>query len=145
MRIKPTRRLPASLALLIVVTVLNGCSGSTEDVRETFCKNLAIAQLGVARDVEWDDTRQTIQRPEYALLTVRVKGGGRTSCWFEYDAVEESAQTHVDPLSAYATLPYQISVNGRVLGPREALDAVNAEQRRMGRAAIEQLRQAAQR
>lgn len=144
MRITSPSRTVRLLLLLPAAMVLSACTGSDEDVRITFCKQLAIAQLDLPEDVVWGESSQQIKRPEYAIVTVRPERGGRTSCWFEYDAAEETAETHVDPLSAYATLPYQVSVNGKVLGPRETLDAVNAEQRRLGRAAVEQLRQTLQ-
>ena len=133
------------LALLGGALALSACTGSDEDVRVTFCKNLAIVQLSVPEDVEWEDTEQQIQRPEYAAITVHVEDGGTATCWFEYDAIEETAESHVDPLSAYSTLPYQMTVNGQQLAERALLDAVNAEQRRQGRAAVEQLRKAAYR
>jgi hypothetical protein len=138
-------RVVAAFTLLGATLVISACTGSDEDVRETFCKNLAIAQLKAAPDVEWQDSEQQIKHPEYAIITVRVKGDGRTSCWFEYDALEETAGSHVDPLSAYSTLPYQVSVNGKVLSERATLDAVNAEQIRQGKAAVEALRKAAYR
>jgi len=138
-------RVAATLTLLGGALLLSACTGSDEDVRVTFCKSLLIAQLSAPDDVEWEDTKQQIQRPEYAAITVQVEDGATATCWFEYDAIEETAESHVDPLTAYSTLPYQMSVNGQQLADRVLLDAVNAEQRRLGRAALEQLRQAAYR
>lgn len=135
-------RLPLLLGAMLGLVA---CSGSGEDVRETFCKNLAIAMLDLSEDTEWQDSEQHIQRPEFATITVRPEGGGAASCWFEYDAAEETAETHVDPLSAYSTLPYRMTLNGKPVADRVLLDAVNAEQIRQGRAAVEQLRQAAYR
>lgn len=132
-------------ALLGAAVLLGGCSGSTEDVRVTFCKNLAIAQLSAAPDAEWDAPRQVVKHQEYAQITVQLKGGGRTSCWFEYGGAAEEAAPGIDSLDPFSTLPYQVSVNGRLLSPQATRDAVNAEQRRMGREAVRQLRQAAER
>lgn len=124
---------------------LAGCSGSTEDVRVTFCKNLAMAQLSLPADVTWEPVKPVLKHQEYAQITVRAQGRGRTTCWFEYESAAEEAAPGPDSLDPFSTLPYQISVNGTPLTDRAALDAVNAEQRRMGRAAVEQLRQAAYR
>jgi hypothetical protein len=133
------------LTLLSVGLSLAGCSGSGEDPRETFCKNLTVAMLGLPGDSEWQDSTQAIQRPEFATITVRAQRGATATCWFEYDVPEETAETHVDPLSAYATLPYRMTLNGKTVADRVLLDAVNAEQIRQGKQVIEQLRQAAYR
>jgi hypothetical protein len=122
-----------------------GCSGSGEDPRETFCKNLTVAMYSLSDDVQWQESEQVIKDPQFAKITVRPKTGNRATCWFEYDAPEETAESHVDPLSAYATLPYRMTLNGKAVAERTLLDAVNAEQIRQGKAVVEQLRQAAYR
>jgi hypothetical protein len=138
-------RLAPLFPLLAGVAALAGCSGSTEDVRVTFCKNLAIDQLSLPADVDWAAPKQTVRDQEYAIVTVKAQGGGRTSCWFEYEDGSADTAAHPDSLDDFSTLPYQVSVNGKVLSQRATLDAVNAEQRRMGRALVKQLRQAVQR
>lgn len=126
-----------------MVLLLVGCTNSTEDVRDTFCKHLALSMLGQSGDGDWAQTDHQFKRPEYATVQVNLKEGGQATCWFGYDDNgEETAETHVDPLSAYDTLPYAMTLNGKRVDDQTLLNAVNAEQRRQGRAAIEQLRQA---
>lgn len=141
---KPVNRWSWSV-LLGSALIMSACSGSTEDVREVLCKRLAMTLLPIDKDTAWKDSEQRIKGPEYAVIAVRPEGGGEARCWFEYDAVEETAESHVDPLSAYATLPYQMTLNGRQVDDRILLQAVNAERIRQGRAAIEPLRHATHR
>ena len=135
----------SALAILLGSTLLAGCSGSTEDVRITFCKNLASTQLSLSENADWQPVKPVVKHQEDAQVTVRAKNAGRVTCWFEYEDAAEEAAADPDSLDPFSTLPYQISVNGKLLSARAALDAVNAEQIRMGRAAVEKLREAAYR
>lgn len=138
--------LPAAVRILLTVglsaALLSGCTNSTEDVRDTFCKHLTLAMLGQSGDGDWAATEHRFKRPEYATVRVTLKDGGQATCWFEYDENgEETAETHVDPLSAYETLPYAMTVNGERVDEQTLLKAVNAEQLRQGREVIDRLRQ----
>lgn len=139
------------LLLAGAAAVLAGCSGPTEDVRVTLCKNLTTALLPAARSIEWQGNENSFRRPEYAItaLTFEVEESGDTqragqsTCHYAYEALEDTAVTLADPLSAYANLPYRMSIDGRTLPDAQLLELVNAEQRRQGRQVIETLQKGA--
>jgi hypothetical protein len=139
------------LVLAGAAALLAGCSGSTEDVRVTLCKNLTTALLPTAQSIEWQGNENSFRRPEYAItaLTFEVEEGagtqrtGQSACHYAYEALEDTAVTLADPLSAYANLPYRMSIDGRTLSDAELLRLVNAEQRRQGRQVIETLQKGA--
>jgi len=145
------RRL-AMVSLLGAAVLLGGCSGSTEDVRVTFCKDLTSALKPDAKSVEWTGNENRFKRPEFAItmLTFEVVGqdggryGGRSACHYAYEALEDTAIALADPLSAYATLPYRMTLDGVALSDAELLRLVNAEQKRRGRQVLDGLQKGAQ-
>ena len=46
-----------------------GCSGSTEDVRITFCKDLAVGLTG-SESIEWTGGENRFNRPAYAITAL---------------------------------------------------------------------------
>ena len=141
------RYLPISFTATAAAVLLAACSGSTEDVRVTFCKNISSALVPGAESVEWTGNENTFRRPEYATATLTfdvVDDNGtrksmRTACYFEYDAIEDTAQHLADPFSAYSTLAFAMSVDGRSLSDAELVRLRNDEQIRLGRAVINTL------
>ncbi len=139
------------LALPAALSLLAGCSGPTEDVRVKLCKNLTTALQPAAASIDWKGNENSFRRPEYAItsLTFEVTAGdgarrsGRSACHYAYEALEDTAITLADPLSAYATLPFQMTLDDRTLSDAELLQLVNAELRRQGRQLIETLRKGA--
>lgn len=137
-------RATKTLALAVVLGGVSACSGPTEDVRVSFCKNISSALVGDAASIEWKANDNTFRRPEYAIaaLTFDVDEAGgasrtmQTACYFEYDAIEDTAQHLADPFSAYATLPFAMTVDGRMLADAELVRLRNAEQVRQGKAVI---------
>ncbi len=134
-------------ALGVLIGSLAACSGSTEDVRVTLCKNLTSAQLG-SDALEWAEPELAFKRPEYAITRLRYAGAGApaegtSACYFAYEALDDTAVNLANPITAYATLPFAMSLDGRVLSDAETLQAVNAEQRRLGRQALDTLHQGA--
>ena len=140
-----------STIFTLAAVVLAGCSGSTEDVRVTLCKNLTAAQQATA-SIEWGDPEFTFHRPEYATTTLHYEAvaadGGKTpmssACHFAYEALDDTAVNLANPIDAYETLPFAMTLNGRVLSDAELLRVVNAEQQRLGRQALGRLEQGAQ-
>lgn len=133
----PFIRFAPAAALL----ALAGCSGSTEDVRISFCKDLTRSQAG-GDSVKFTNVEQQIHRPSHAIIRLAYEsfsGTGVADCYYAYDIVEETVIDHVDPLAAYATLPYRLDINGQQLTDRELLTAVNQQQIRNGKAAVEKL------
>jgi len=138
------------VALSLALVFITGCSGSREDVRVALCKNLTTALVAPGGSVEWTGGENSFNRPSYAVtaLSFEVTEGGQTrsqhsACHYAYEALEDTAQTLADPLSAYATLPFKMSLGDRVLSDAELLKLVNAEQMRQGRQVVESLEQGA--
>jgi hypothetical protein len=127
--------LAACLALPVSVLLLSGCSGKTEDVRIVLCKEVTDRLLADMRPIAWTANSQRINRPAFAVIQLEFstgkqqKGRSMTSeCYFAYDTVEENVITHVDELSAYATLPYRMTIDGKEV-PKQILQrAVSDEQ-----------------
>lgn len=130
-------------ALAIAVALLAGC-GDTEDVRVTFCKGVSEALVPDAEAVEWTENENRFKRPEYAIVKLNFdvvgRDGGKrsmdTECFYAYDAVEETVVDHVDPFFAYATLPFAMAVDGRMISDAELVRLRNDEQVRRGKAVI---------
>ena len=128
-----------------------GCSGSTEDVRVTLCKNLTQSMHLSSESIEWKGNENTFKRPEYAVtsLTFDVVGkdgsrAGESACHYAYEELEDTALNLANPMDAYATLPFAMTVDGRMLSDAELLELVNAEQRRQGRQVLDTLEKGAQ-
>ena len=128
-----------------------GCSGPTEDVRVTLCKNLTQSMQLSSESIEWKGNENTFKRPEYAItgLSFELVGrdGSRTSmqsaCHYAYEELEDTALSLANPMDAYATLPFAMTIDGRALGDAELLRLVNEEQKRQGRKVVSTLEQGA--
>ena len=142
-------RMALAAQLVAGLVLISGCSGSREDVRVALCKNLTTALLGSADSVEWTGGENSFYRPSHAVtgLTFEVTDGdvrrGTSACHYAYEALDETAQTLADPLSAYANLPFRMTFDGHALADQELLRLVNAEQLRQGRKAVETLERGA--
>ena len=140
-----------TVCLIAAAGTLASCSGSTEDVRVSLCKNLSTALQPSAQSIEFTGGENTFNRPSYAVtgLTFDVvdsdgkRASMRSACHYAYEALDDTALTLADPLSAYATLPFKMTLNGRELSKVELRDLVNAEQRRLGKKAIDTVKQGA--
>jgi len=147
----PTSLIRIFLGACLATAALTGCSGSSEDVRVSFCKNLSQALQPAGHKIDWTSNENQFRRPEYAITKLRYEvtdaDGERTlmrsGCHFEHESLDDSVLDLADPLSAYATLPFKMTVNGEALPDAELLRLVNAEQRRLGRAVVDQLNQGA--
>lgn len=133
-----------------VVALTSGCSGSTEDVRVTFCKDLTRSLLTPSDPIEWTGGENTFVRPAYAVtgLTFSIGNGaaartGESACHYEYEALDDTAVNLADPLQAYATLPFAMALDGRMLSDQELVAAVRSEQKRKALALMSGLEQGA--
>ena len=122
----------------VATVLLQGCSGPQEDPRVSFCRGLA-SDLTGQPVADWVHTGERIVEPEYAEVKVR-SGERRVSCWYAYEAVEPGAMEQATPLLAYATLPYQVEVDGERLGGERLKAAVARQQKEFGRAMLDQAR-----
>lgn len=142
-----TSELPRKLTtvcLLSGTVLLAACSGSTEDVRVTLCKNLTVALQPAAESIEWKGNENTFRRPEYAIIALTFdvvekdgkRSAGQSACHYAYEALDDTAVNLANPITAYANLPFAMSVDGVDLTDAELLRLVNAEQKRLGRQAV---------
>ena len=139
--------IPAIAALLIGVILLPGCSGPQEDVRIGFCKNLITTQLMSPRNIEWKESKSKIRRPEYAKITVTFTARSQSSeatpmqadCFYKYATADENVMTQSDPLSAYATVPYKMIMNGETLSEHNLREAVKSAALNQGRALVDRV------
>jgi len=133
---------PAGL-LLTGLIAIPGCSGTSEDVRITFCKNLTNALTDTATDVAWQEPDVKIKRPEFAAVTVGFDANGESTtatCYYQYDLVEETAMDHANPILAYATLPYRMTLNGKDLSKPFLTKITGDEQIRQGKIAMDRVK-----
>ncbi|MBK5931323.1 hypothetical protein [Halochromatium salexigens] len=137
------RRAAAALgSLLIGSGLLAGCANPGEDVRVRLCKDLVAGQLGTT---QFDWTQVSTKTPGYqdAIVSLRWSnaGGdesaGSATCAYPYNAVEDTAQQLADPLSAYATSPSEVLINGETLRGQALADAVAQAMQRQGRELID--------
>ncbi len=144
---KPLSRAVAITIFASGLSLLGACSGSREDVRVTFCKDLISALQSDPEAIEWTGEENTFQRPEFAVtgLTFDVMGrdggrdSGRAACHYAYDALEDTAVNLAYPFDAYATLPYRMTIDGVALSDNELLRMINTEQKRRGRQVLQTL------
>jgi hypothetical protein len=117
----------------------------------TLCKNLTAALTVDAGSIEWKDNKNTFHRPEYAVTALTFEAADssgdrktmQSACHYAYEALDDTAVTLADPISAYANLPFRMTFNGRQLSDAELLQRINAEQKRLGRKAVATLQQGA--
>jgi hypothetical protein len=146
---KPGILAAGGLALSLVL--ITACSGPTEDVRVTLCKNLTSAMQLSSQSIEWKGNENTFHRPEYAVTSLSFdvvdRDGGRTAmqsaCHYAYEELEDTALNLANPMDAYATLPFAMTIDGRALSDAELLRMVNEEQKRQGRQIISTLEKGA--
>ena len=149
-----TIAMPGVLAagvLMSGLTLMGGCSGPTEDVRVTLCKNLTQSLHLSTESIEWKANENTFKRPEYAVTSLTfdvvgadgVKVGKQSACRYAYEELEDTALNLANPMDAYATLPFAMTVDGRALGDAELLRLVNEEQKRQGRRVVSTLEKGA--
>lgn len=138
----------AKAALLCCVILFPGCSGPQEDVRLTYCKDLVKVRLDASQGIEWKGSESEIRRPEYAQITLNfdaAQGDGahvpmQAACYYRYDTGDENAMTHSTPLSAYATVPYRMTVNGKEVGERALHEAIKSAALQQGTELMQRIR-----
>ena len=119
------------------VLVLAGCSGSTEDVRITLCKDMVLARLNPP-SVQW--TAVTTAPGDDLAVGLRFAVGGRdgrATCRYRYDAVDDTVLTLADPLSAYSTSPYRMTLDGRAVVNPQLAETIKQAMLKQGRAFLD--------
>jgi hypothetical protein len=137
------------VALTLASLWLWGCSGPREDVRVSFCKELVKTRVEAPASLRWTSA-ETHPRGRSGLSVVLgfeeqgAAGPGRprqATCHYGYDAVEDTAMTLSDPLSAYATSPETMTIDGEPL-PRPVLaESIKNAMIQQGKALLDRARQ----
>ncbi len=126
-------------SILIGSSLLVGCSHPGEDVRVRLCKDLVAVQLGTDQ-LSWTHVDTRTAGYDDATISLRwsgVAGDGSAFCAYPYNAVDDTAQQLADPLSAYATSPSEVIINGDTLSGRALANAIAQAMQRQGRALID--------
>lgn len=138
------RSLKSYVAILVlclspVLLLLAGCSNQGEDVRVTLCKDIVYTQVGSSVTVTGTDTATKGRRQ--AEVRVRYSDQGSEAqavCYYDHDAVEDTADHLSDPLSAFATSPSEVIIDGRRLSPSGLGEAVKQAMLKQGRELVDQ-------
>ncbi|WP_058554192.1 hypothetical protein [Thiohalocapsa sp. ML1] len=134
-----------TLAALFTAALLAvGCSGAGEDVRVRLCKDIVTVQGGTAPLFQSAEART--RGREYAEVRVAYTAGGEAgsaSCFYRYNAVEDTADQIANPLTAYSTSPYRVIIGSRTLPQGELATAIGRAMQKQGREFVEQAGEAA--
>lgn len=115
------------LALVTLASVLTvSCTGKTEDVRINLCREMTGRILDSMQPITWHSQETEIRKAGDAAirlaLSVTRENGDETrvtsACFFEHNLPEESALDHVNPLAAFSTVPYTMTINDKTV-PRD--------------------------
>lgn len=144
---KRTTPLPLIIgALLSASALIASCSDSREDVRVSFCKRLVTTQLESPSSVRWTSA-ETQPRGHSGLSVVLGFASGdpgrtrQASCLYRYNAVDDTALTLSDPLSAYSTSPETMTIDGEMLTRPALAEAVKQAMITQGKAIIDRAQQ----
>ncbi|EXJ16280.1 hypothetical protein [Imhoffiella purpurea] len=127
------RRCVLGAVSVTLLTAMSGCSNSGEDVRVVLCKDVVQALLSSdSGPVAWSSADIRMRRGEDLRVDLgfSAPGGGgsaramRAVCIYPYDAVEDTALTLADPMSAYSTSPRRVILNGRSVSNPQLAEAV---------------------
>lgn len=133
------------VVFLSVGLLVSGCSSPTEDVRVTLCKNIVLKETGPSATIKGADTET--KGYEHAAVRVRYSSQGRDGeavCYYEYNAQENTALQLSDPLSAYATSPFEVKIDGKTLTRPGLASAVKGAVTQQGKEWIERAKQGIQ-
>ena len=133
---KAFKRFSASVAVLL----LAACSGSTEDVQLTLCKQLAgDLVFGDYQKSDWLKEDMKFKGYDDLEVIVRYKtqsGEGETRCYYTYDTTDDNAMTLANPATAYATYPSKVTRDGNVLESMMWAKKINEIMLKQGKEAI---------
>lgn len=133
-------------SILSSVLLLSGCSDNpTESVHVTLCKDIARVKLPSVGAVTWNQGDMEIHRPEYAVIHV-LAGSPPTkvSCYYNHNAVEDTALGLSNPLSEYATSPFKVTINGQQLSKSALAESVKQAMLLQGSEFVDRAKQGVQ-
>ena len=126
-------------SLLIV-----GCSGSTEDVRLTLCKDLVPELTSSSGKPEFIAEDIVIQGYEDLQVRLSFNTGnqaGKMVCFYPYNTPEENVIDHVNPAAAFDTYPNRVMLNGETLDHSMVAKKINQVLIKQGKQAIDKVKQ----
>ena len=132
-----------SKLFLAVPVLLGACSGSTEDVRLTLCKDLTPEFHDSPGQMEWISEDVVIKGYEDLEVRLKYLAGdteGSFSCFDPYDAVEDNATMVADPSAAFSTYPNRVMQNGETLDHGLVAGKINEVLLKQGKQAIESVK-----
>jgi len=118
--------------------LIAGCSNPSEDVRVTLCKDIVSTERGSSVRILGAETRT--KGHEHAAVSVRFStegGEAQAVCYYDYDAVDDTALQLSDPLSAYATSPFEVVIDGKKLSRSGLAEAVKQAMLKQGRELVD--------
>jgi len=129
--------------LLSSLLLFSGCSDNpTQAVHVTLCKDIARVHLPSAGPVTWNHGDMEIRRPEYAVIHVQAGSPPtKVSCYYNHNAVEDTALGLSDPLSEYATSPFKVTINGQPLSKSALAESVKQSMLLQGREFVDRAKQ----
>jgi hypothetical protein len=134
-------KISKTMAVLPVLVLLGACSGSTEDVQLTLCKQLTGEMLfSDYQKSDWLSEDMKFKGYDDLEVIVRYKkasGEGESRCFYAYDAVEDNVMTVANPATAYATYPSKVIQDGTVVSSKVYAAKINEIMLKQGKAAIQ--------
>ncbi|WP_242470938.1 hypothetical protein [Thiocystis violacea] len=115
----------------------------------TLCKDMASGLLNAPSTPVWREARAEPRRLDRLAIHLSFEAAdpadGRVkpmhaTCFYRYDAVEETAMTLADPLSAFSTSPSGMTLNGREVANPLLAEAVKEVMLKQGREFLERAR-----
>lgn len=133
-------RLPTLGLALGGTLVAAGCSGHTEDVRVTLCKDMAQVLAESGQPLQWQGAERQMARFDDLVITLRFQateaGGGiverQATCHYAYDSDAEEYSTSSDPTTYYATNPHRMTLDDQVITGRSLTDTIHQAMARQG-------------
>jgi hypothetical protein len=126
------------LGLMAAALITPGCSDTGEDVRVTLCKDIVSVRFGTSVAINGADTQ--IKGYEHAAIKVFFSHQGREGkavCYYDHKAVDETADLIGNPLNAYATSPYEVTIDGQRLSKPDLAEAIKQAMLKQGKAVLE--------
>jgi hypothetical protein len=131
----------AALAGLVCWLLLTaGCSGTSEDVRITLCKDMTEVLLDGASALRWSEPRTEMQGVEDLVVDLRFESAqrtGRATCFYRHDDTDSEIWSTADPMAAYSTSPHRMTLNGREIANPLLAETIKAAMLKQGRALVE--------
>jgi hypothetical protein len=145
------RRTPAFSRPFRPVTVLAACllavacTGAGEDVRVTLCKDIVAVHSGGKTTFERTEVKTPGYQDAQVILAYSTDSArGRATCFYEYNAVEDTADLISDPLRAYSASPSRVVINGDPLSPTDLARVIGESMLQQGRELLDAATDAAQ-